>query len=312
MRGFNTSREALGMWNALKMLTNRYDITSTIVVAGSPRSGTTWVAEVLNTIPDSSILYEPLYLRSDPSLKEIGFKWRTFISSDSDLPGAREFIRDVLAAKILNGWTLSLVDKGHITSTKVWIVKFVRANMLLGWMVRRFPIKPPLAIVRHPCAVVASQLRMGEKHWKNPSIDYPEFFENYSQFKPVKDKVKSVEEKLALIWCIENFSVFTEPKPYPWFLVTYEELVKDSVKKFTEIFEHFGHAISSEAIKKIKKDSSTTVKDELSWHRLKSWQKYLNRDQAAAILDIVSQFGLDFYSENFEPDYERIYSNHPL
>lgn len=36
------------------------DITNNLIIAGSPRSGTTWLAEIFSDILDKPILWEPL------------------------------------------------------------------------------------------------------------------------------------------------------------------------------------------------------------------------------------------------------------
>ena len=52
----------------------------TIVVAGSPRSGTTWLAELLRRLPGYKFLNEPLLLPNNPAAQEVGFEWRTHIA----------------------------------------------------------------------------------------------------------------------------------------------------------------------------------------------------------------------------------------
>ena len=145
-----------------------YDIRQTIVIAGSPRSGTTWLAELLNTIPRSAILWEPLFLDADPQLPKIGFGWRTYVPPDRDRPEMEAYLRRVLTGRVLNPWTLQRTSLRDVYRVKRWIVKFVRANMLLPWLTLRFPTRRPLLLVRHPCAVVASQIRNGA--WANPAI----------------------------------------------------------------------------------------------------------------------------------------------
>ena len=299
---------SLGPSRALRAMIRRYELQSTIVISGCPRSGTTWVAEVLRTIPGSTLLYEPLYLRSNPILKEIGFRWQTHFDPEDRLPEAKAYMKNVLEGKVLNPWTLSRANVDTVLNTTTWIVKFVRANMLLGWMVRHFPIMPPLVIIRHPCAVVSSQLRMGSWAHVTAPAECPEFFARFPQFSHIRDRVHHLDEILAVQWCMEYFVVLNEPEPCPWLLVAYEDLVKNPESRFSAIFAHFNQNISPEGYHLIHKDSSTTVKDEF-WavnNRLSAWKKHLKSEQVARILRVLREFDLDVYDDDMEPDYDRL------
>jgi hypothetical protein len=295
---------SLGLPGGIMGMLRRYDLRSTIVISGAPRSGTTWAAEVLNTIPGSTLLYEPLYLRSNPLLKEIGFRWQTHFNPTDRRPAARAYLKKALEGKVLNRWTLSRARLDSVLSTTTWIVKFVRANMLLGWMVRQFPIAPPLVIIRHPCAVVASQLRMGAWGHVSAPAECPEFFDMYPQFIPIRDGVKHLDEILAVQWCMEYFVILKEPAPHPWLLVAYEDLVSDSEGCFSSLFGHFKKNMPPAGYAFIHKDSSTTVRDGFSSHdgRLTSWKKYLEKEQIKRILKVTEAFGIDMYTDEIGPD----------
>ena len=227
LRMYAHALKSLGPWPAIRALFRRYDLKSTIVISGCPRSGTTWVAEVLSSLPAASILYEPLYLRAEPILQELGLRWRTYIAPEEDRPEIESYMRDVLSGRVLNPWTLSRADKNKVAGTQIWVVKFVRANLLLEWLVPQFPIMPPLVIIRHPCAVVSSQLRMGSWNHVAAPVECPEFFSRYPQFAPVRDRLKYLDEFLALAWCLDYYTIIKIPLPSPWLLVPYEELVKE-------------------------------------------------------------------------------------
>jgi len=298
----------LGTSRALRAMNRKYSLQSTIVVSGCPRSGTTWVAEVLNTIPGSTMLYEPLYLRAHPILREIGFRWQTHLNPEDRAPEAKGYMKNVLEGKVLNPWTLSRANVDTILNTTTWIVKFVRANMLLGWLVRQFPIMPPLVIIRHPCAVIASQLRKGSWSHVTAPAECPEFFAMFPQFSHIRDRVRHLDEILAVQWCMEYFTILNKPAPHPWLLVSYENLVQDPEKGFSSIFSHFNQSLPSEGNRIIHKDSSTTVKNKNfdPGSRLSGWKNYLNKDQVARIFRVINEFGIDLYTDAIEPDYEKL------
>ena len=54
--------------------------------------------------------------------------------------------------------------------------------------------------------------------------------------------------------------------------------------------------VKTEALKVVGKTKEQSAK----------WKKFLSDEQIKRILSIVSDFGLDFYTEDIEPDYENI------
>lgn len=267
-----------------------YDIHNTIVISGCPRSGTTWLAEILNTIPNSNILMEPLHLRWVPEAKDIGFSGRTHIEPNEDWPEAEDFMKRVLSGQIMNINTLLKVKPMQILKNRNWIVKFVRANRMLRWIVENFPIRPPILLIRHPCAVVSSQMYIPSS-WGN-----------------------SKPSELARSWCYDYSIPLSSPKPHPWILVSYERLVREKEAEIKRIFKVLGFDVPKAAMDLFRRPSSTTRKDSpvrQGLDPLTDWKSHLTEEQVKHILGIVKGFGLDFYNEDPEPDYEwlRAYSN---
>ena len=123
-------------------------------------------------------------------------------------------------------------------------------------------------------------------------------------------KIKTREEILAVTWCLDNYIPLSIPKPHSWSLIFYEKLVKDGKKEIIRIFNEIGEKrIPNAAIKNLKKPSMVILKEELKLInkpdlQLSKWKGYLSEDQINKILQIVSDFGLDFYTEQLEPEYD--------
>src|SRR6185312_3597014 len=86
-------------------------------------------------------------------------------------------------------------DLSEISKSQYFVIKDVNSNMLLPWITSNFPIRP-IYVVRHPCAVIASQLEYGHCEYvkRNPNMEifpancrYPDF---YLLYKDIFDKVK--------------------------------------------------------------------------------------------------------------------------
>lgn len=291
-----------------------YRMEETLVIAGAPRAGTTWLAELVNMVPGSSILFEPLHLGQVPQARRAGFKWETMVARGTDWPEGEMFLQKVLLGKLRNSWTMSHVSLAQACHTRLWIVKFVRANMLLDWFAHTFPIRPPALIIRHPCACIASYLQKG---WPQPAkapADH-EFFRVYPHLHGVCEGLGSVEEYIAVSWCMEYYAALTVEPPLPFHLVCYERLVRDGLEELTKLFEAWGLPLPDEAKARLQKPSMTTASfSQVSkgGDPLKGWQRYFSPQQGAKILDVVRGFGLDFYNEDPEPDYERLYSQSPV
>ncbi len=292
-----------------------YNIKNTIVITASPRGGSTWLAEILNTLPGYSILWEPLALNEVPEARKIGFHWRTYVPPGTNWREAEGFLRKILTGQFLTRQTTQTCKLSELISAKAWIVKFCRANMFLKWMTERFSTRTPILLIRHPCAVVASQMRHGR--WitvSSPRID-PRFIEDYPEFEPILSKLKTWEEALSGIWCLEYFATLSIPKPHPWLLVTYEKLVRDGEAEIDKIFKTLGFETPKAAKEHLRIPSFTTKEGSPILSRgdqLSGWKKYLNKKQIKRILDVVYAFGLDFYTDELEPDYERLMGKQPV
>ena len=291
-----------------------YDIRQTVVVSGSNRSGTTWVGEILNTVPGYCMISEPLDMIRVPEARAMGLGWRPYIAPGTDWPEAEAFFSKVLSGRLLNRTTANRLSMTQILSRKAWVIKSVRANGFLKWMTEKFPIRPPVLLMRHPCAVVASRLRGGHKR---PPVDLhpafvnldPRFAKAYPRILDFLRTLDTLEEALAARWCIHYYVPLSLPKPHPWILVTYEGLVRRGESELERIFDALGMELIEDAVKRLKVPSATAKK----WSNvvtgkdpLAGWTEYLTKEQVKRILRIVSAFGLDFYGQDLEPNYGRL------
>ena len=197
----------------------------------------------------------------------------------------------------------------QILRNEYWIVKFVRANRLLRWMTEKFPIRTPILLIRHPCAVVASQ--MHHPSWSPiTSTDADSrFLAAYPWVSDILTDIRTWEEALAATWCMDYFAPLSTPKPHPWILVTYEKLVRNGEEEIQRIFDALELEIPKSAVKSLRAPSKSVREDSsilMGEDPLAAWTKRLSKEQAKRILRLVSAFGLDFYGEGLEPDYERV------
>lgn len=296
-----------GRWQA-----RTYDIKNTIVMTGSTRSGTTWMGEILNAIPRSCVLLEPLNLNRVPEARAAGLNWRTYIAPGENRPKVERFIGKVLTGQVLNPFTTTYLSPADILKNQQWIIKFCRANRLLRWMTEKFPIRTPVLLMRHPCAVVASQMRFLDRPlFPKSSVVDDQFLADYPQFLSVLDSIETPEEVLAMNWCADYYVPLSSPQPHPWILVTYENMVKRAEREFQRIFNVWGMEVPNGVLQRLAIPSRSVRKNSpilTGEDRLAEWKKFLTKEQVQRVLNVLSAFGLDFYSEALEPDYSRLIS----
>jgi len=147
-------------------------IEDAVFLAGTPRSGTTWLAELLTYGLGWRYIYEPFNPHS-PYLARPGHRrrfpeayvrflerarrlpYRSPEDPDEELDAA---VAPVLAGHVRHWW----LDRFNLAwRPRKRLLKDVHSNLLLPWLRRRFPSMPIIWLVRHPFAVAYSRMRLG-------------------------------------------------------------------------------------------------------------------------------------------------------
>ena len=121
--------------------------------------------------------------------------------------------------------------------------------------------------------------------------------------------IETWEEVLAATWCMDYFAPLSTPQPHPWVLVTYEKLVRHGQEEIQRIFNALELEVPESAAKRLRVPSKSVREHSpilAGEEPLAGWTKYLSKEQVERILHLVSAFGLDFYDDGLEPDYERV------
>lgn len=298
------------------------NVQDATVVAGSPRSGTTWLAELLHRALRRPMLDEPLHLKW-PDVKQAGItEWRPYMDSRAIAPETSDYLSQVLAGRVAcNRQFLSSDVPGQLYEFligKPRVVKFVRANRMLHWMAGQYDVEGLVLILRHPCAVVASQVDYKHEGWKRTRLPSEKELQTgfggripdwaFDRFYDVLSSVETTAGRLAAVWCLDTYFPLHETEAFPGIVTTYERLLLHEQEELDRILQLLGrpNTNASAALDQPSHSAAPDLNTENTHQQLAKWRDKLSTKQIGEVLGIVEGFGLDFYSEALEPNYARI------
>lgn len=239
------------------------------IIAGSGRSGTTWVLDAVAASNHLRPIFEPLN-RTHPRVPPHAYR---YLCADADEPELFQFMESVFDGRFHSVWSdyrelpellyprwtrfsslretknyaKRLRDFGRnvlayrkTRSEGRIVVKMIRANLMLGWLVRNFNASVVL-LLRHPCAVVESQLRQRAVYW-DPYTRLRQYGEDSefrdrfgSRYGKYLDQTLSEAAASALVWCIENQIPVEESGRFGYEVVCYESLARRSREDWSRL-----------------------------------------------------------------------------
>lgn len=296
-------------------------IEDTIVVSGAPRSGTTWLAELLRELPQYKMLNEPLRLDSSALVKDIeSVEWRTYLERDARFPELRKALHKALTGKVNALWMWRfrsdhplLMLYEHLRHRKL-VVKIIRASRMLGWISDRFPVRSIVHTFRHPCAVVASRLNY-QAVWREASV--PSFKEIrdelgaglpdkiWKEVQPATQHMRTTAGRLALVWAIDALCVLQHRVHRPFIVTTYEDLLLDTDTEISRIVTEIGASVTESMLERFEAPShsaSQNLETDNINKQLEKWKDRLSSDQIDEILTITHEVGIGLYTSHPTPE----------
>ena len=292
--------------NILKYYKN-FNPEKQILIFSDPRGGSTWLAEMINTIPKTAVIWEPLNIREVKIVKKLGFGWRQYIPENQSWPEADLVVRKLFAGKVVNEWIMLNTSVKDYFTAKQLIIKICRGNMLLPWITNQINFRlSPIYMIRHPFAVVSSQMKQGGwnspfKKFEVPDIPYNEIYIKHQDYMA---SLSTKEEILTAYWCLTNLVALSHHNNNKrWITLYYENLLLDPEKEIRRIFKRWEIQFPYNIRNKYRKMSRTTLSDnriENPKVQLARWRKEFNRSQLKKMSKILEYFDIRHYSAKDE------------
>lgn len=307
------------------------------LIAGSGRSGTTWVLDALAEANHLRTVFEPLYPHAgvvdsrfayafmpsyaetealhamfsaavDGTLKSV---WTDYRKSPLRLQWKREFLTSSPdLKKFLRQW-LSMVDRYRtyrpIKQRPEALIKCIRANLMLGWVAANFDARIAL-LMRHPGAVVESQLRFAE-HW-DPFWVLDRYSSDDALMRgPLRRHADFLRRKLSRAgaltanWCIENLVPALDAAQNNYCVMFYEELLERPQVEWPRLVVGLdlrdvpGHQLLREPSQQAAAQWNTDgIRGTNYGQNYSHWRERLPPGVIGEIDSVLEEFGVDFYS----------------
>ena len=279
----------------------RIDPTRSIIVAGSGRSGTTWVSEIINFDNRYRFIFEPIRPEVLPILKDLSHK--QYLRPENDDRVFLDPIDKILSGRIRNVY----LDKHNMRIfARQALIKIIRGHLLLCWLHRHYPMIPIVFLLRHPCAVVNSKLRIGwDAEELEGFLDQEDLVRDH--LSPFVDHIRedlSEFERHVFIWCIENYVVLRQFPENGMFIMFYENLCESPETELPRLFSYLGRDVDERALRFVQRQSATATKyrSPSTQRDIGRWAKHISDDQVESCVRILALFGLDaLYDSNPRP-----------
>jgi hypothetical protein len=273
------------------------DHRNSVFLAGSGRSGTTWVAGIINHRKRYRLVFEPFH----PGRVDLceHFRRKQYLRPDDRREEYLGPAREILAGRIRDPWTdrfnTRLVARRRL-------IKDIRANLLLGWMRANFPEVPVVLLLRHPCAVAASRLALGWKDNLWETMDQEDLVEDF--LLPMEDGIRASRgafERHVYSWCIENYVPLRQFGPGEIHLAFYENFLSCPEDEIRRLFAFLREDFDGRVFRALRRPSPLSRKGESP--STEAWRHHVTDAQLERSAEILGLFGLDrVYGEGAMPD----------
>lgn len=264
------------------------------------RSGTTWVANIINYDRSYRVLFEPFFPAKVSAAS--GFEYIQYMRTDDHNPQLTDATRKIFAGKIRNRW----VDQDN---RKIFyqrrMIKDIRCNLMAAWVRDAVPCKKVVVLIRHPLQVALSwrklgwgQEAIGEKSDFEIIMSQQRLLEDFPIIKTIAEQIdcNHLLERLIFQWGVFYLVPISQFRRKEACFLFYENLLTDPERECDKLFRYLDQTYSWPQVKKvISQESSTNFLNRSvarDYNRLFcGWQSEFSESEIDRANEILSMFG---------------------
>lgn len=279
---------------------------SNIFIFTMPRSGSTWLMELIVTQRGFKYFSEPFNIRLLEVQNELGIESWEELYSNQNLPLIEAYIQKAVQGR-MGFFNPNPFGDYYRPFTNRLVFKIIHfGEHRMNWFRDKFNGKI-IYLVRHPMAVSISRKQLPRLNTFLKS-DY----QNWMSKQQIRYAYEIIEkgtflEKATLSWCLQN-SISLHHKQDDWIMLTYEQMVREPELIVKYLSERLDFEQSDKILKNIEKQSMVKGLSDQTTHRffkenkrdelVSKWRKKVSLEEERRAWDIIDFFEIDIYSYN--------------
>ena len=308
-RKINAAIKIIKHRTIVKSSLKRGDFSSVIWLIGDGRSGTTWIANLLNADKSYREMFEPFHPVKVTGAKT--FQENMYIAPEDKNEDLYKYMQSIFNGSLTNLWVDKELPSKEFSGL---LVKDVFANLHAKWAIRNFEKVKPILLIRNPLSVASSKYITRRWNWPaEPELYLADDKLMSTHLIGLDEVIKNVKkrndfiEKQVLNWCIIHKVLTNQFSLTDIHVICYEEAYlnpKETIKSALEYAEKEKNNYLSEellgasSIVSFKGSSIVEKKNPLT-----IWQENITEKQFLLSKDLLTEFGLSNWYPNFEtPD----------
>jgi hypothetical protein len=294
-----------------------------VIVAGFPRSGTSWLAKGLSFAPGFTYYREPDNFEFVPGAEERFAN--LYLTAQHDDPAYRRLMVRAAAGEVATARTMRQ-DPGPLLKflggpgrtlgerfpflffrKRHVLLKLVYANLNLAWLSANLPHAQQVCVLRHPCGQFDSWKRLGWEPRPERLLDNARLVADH--LGPFAELIRSAAgywERAGALWAATVYVIHRQTLADAGrIIVSHEWLCGDPVGRFEELYRRLGMIWSRRAERFIRASDGEDDHRTYSMTRpiakqIDKWKERLSAQDVEACRRFVGPFGLPYYP-GFEP-----------
>jgi hypothetical protein len=294
-----------------------------VIVAGFPRSGTSWLAKCLSFAPGFTYYREPDNFDRVPEAEQRFVN--LYLTAEHDDPAYRRMMTRACAGEVATAFTMK-EDPGPLLALlgrpgralgerfpflffrkRHVLLKLVFANLNLAWLSANFPDARQLCVLRHPCGQFASWKRLGWEPRPAALLENPRLVADHLHpFADLIRKATGYWERAGALWAATVYVIHRQTQTAGGRrIVAYEWLCGDPATRYQKLYGLLGMRWTARTARRVRRTNTDGDSRTYSVHRqaaiqVDRWKKTVESDDIAACRRFVEPFGLPYYPD-FEP-----------